>query len=85
MRELNITRRRDAHSFFRIGGHLLRMDIDRARLRFEDLILPSTDLGAPLLSVHVKHAPRLFGINEHRARVPAVFDGQVVQLTQDAR
>ncbi len=34
--------------------------------------------------MHVEHPARLFGINQDRACVPAVLNGKVVQLTQDA-
>ena len=76
LRELDIAGCSDAHGFFRIGGHLLRVNVDCARLRFEDLILPSANLRAPLLSVHVEHASRFLGIDQDRACVPAVFNRQ---------
>ena len=85
LRELNITGCRNTHGLFRIGRHLLRVNVYCARLRLEDLILPSPNLRAPFLAVHVEQPSRFLWINEHRARVPAVFDGQVVQLAQDTR
>ena len=78
LRELDIARSGDAHSLFGVRGHLLRVDINCARLCLEDLVLPPADLRAPLLSVHVEHAARLFRIDQDRPCVPTVFNGQAV-------
>src|SRR5260370_11694466 len=74
----------DTHRLLSVRGHLLRVDINRARLCFEDLVLPPADLRAPLLPMHVEHAARFLRVNQDSACVPAVLDGKAIQLTQNA-
>src|SRR5260370_28163255 len=75
----------DTHRLLSVRGHLLRVDINRDRLCFEDLVLPPANLRAPLLPMHVEHAARFLRVNQYSACVPAVLDGKAIQLTQNAR
>ena len=74
--ELNITGSRHAHRLLGVLSHLLGVDVDRAAVRSEDLVLEAADSRAPLLARLVQNAARLLRIEQDGPRVPSILHGQ---------
>src|SRR3954451_14130486 len=83
LRKLNVSGNRDAHGFFSVGRHMLRVKGDRSALSLENLIFPAAYTGTPFLPLHVKHAARFFRIDQQGASVPTVLDRQSIQFAKN--
>ena len=83
--ELDVAGAGDAHRRFGIRSHLVGEQIHRTGLRAEDLILPSADLGAPFPPGVVQQSAGFFRIDQQCPRVPAVFNGDRIQIAKKPR
>src|SRR5579883_79944 len=80
--ELHIACGCNAHRLLCIRGHFLSVNVNRAAVRSQNLILPAADLGAPFLAMFVEQASGLLRVDKNRARVPAVLNRELIELAQ---
>src|SRR5579883_609481 len=84
LRKLDIPRCRNAHRLLRIVRHGLRIDVDRAVVRLENLIFEAADSRTPLATGLIEEATRLLWVEQNRASAPPILHRQGVDFPEHA-